>query len=138
MRDAVSRWALPCLIAVGMLAVGAQRTGYAAEQTVVVGIKDSLITPPNVTIEPGTRVMWAGERHVEREVYTITFPDGQRVLDAVSNASLFNLDRGKLVARIEAAGGKAALSFTKPGTYTYTVEPSSPTAIGVIVVQTRK
>lgn len=68
---------------------------------------------------------------------TVAFSDGQRIAQAttpVEGHNSFLLEGGQFVGRMEGSGGKVALRFTAPGTYTYTIGRREHHT-GTIVVQ---
>lgn len=82
--------------------------------------------PQRLEIQAGGSVLWVS--HLDPTnlvVVTLAFLDGARVAKATERVPGYNgftLEGKHFVGRMEGDGGKVALRFTTPGTYTYTLD----------------
>jgi plastocyanin len=93
--------------------------------------------PPQTDVAVGTAVVWVSHlAHTNLVVVTVTFTEGHRVAQATTALQDYNgfvLEGHALSGRMEGNGGKVALRFLTPGTYTYSIDQHHLT--GTIVVR---
>ena len=93
--------------------------------------------PPQTDMAAGAAVVWVSHlAHTNLVVVTVTFVEGHRVDRATTPLEGYNgfvLEGHVLKGRMEGNGGKVAMRFLTPGTYTYTLDHNHLT--GTIVVR---
>ena len=81
--------------------------------------------PQTLDVAVGTSVVWVSHvAHTKLIVAVVAFLDGQRVAQVTSPVAGYNSftrEGGHFVGRMEGNGGKVALQFVTPGTYTYSM-----------------
>jgi plastocyanin len=103
----------------------------------VINLYEAGPQPQRLDIRAGEAVLWISHLTSGKlMVVTLAFLDGARVAEAtapVEGYNTFLLEGEHFVGRMEGNGGKVALRFTTPGTYTYTLG-HEPHKTGTIVV----
>jgi hypothetical protein len=93
--------------------------------------------PPQTDVAAGAAVVWVSHlAHTNLVVVTVTFAEGHRVAQATTALQDYNgfvLEGHAFRGRMEGNGGKVALRFLTPGTYTYSIDQHHLT--GTIVVR---
>lgn len=82
--------------------------------------------PQQLAVVAGTAVIWVSHlAHTRQVVVPVTFTEGLRVAQATRAVQGYNgfiLERHDFIGRMQGDGGKVALRFVTPGTYTYTLD----------------
>jgi hypothetical protein len=122
----------------GLVLAATPLTAYAeSDQPRVINLYAAGPQPQRLEIRVGEAVLWISHLTASKlMVVTLAFLDGARVAEATTPVEGFNgfLIEGKhFVGRMEGNGGKVALRFTTPGTYTFTLG-HAPFRTGTIVV----
>ena len=93
--------------------------------------------PQQLDVAAGTAIVWVSHlAHTNLVVVTVSFHEGQQVAQATTAVQGYNgfvLEGHDFIGRMEGNGGKVALRFVTPGTYTYAIDQDHLS--GTIVVR---
>lgn len=96
-------------------------SGRYGTQVVGVDMKEFLYVPAELTVQPGTVVVWTNSDPVAHNVHVL------------SDAALNELD-ASIVSELVGPGGRVAIRFDRPGIYPYVCDPH-PFMTGTVVVR---
>jgi hypothetical protein len=109
----------------GLILVASPAASAAPALPRVINLYAAGPQPQRLDIRAGEAVLWVSHlAPTKLVVVTLAFLDGARVArvtQAVEGYNGFTLEGKHLVGRMEGNGGKVALRFTAPGTYTYSL-----------------
>jgi len=93
--------------------------------------------PQKLEVAAGTALVWVSHlAHTNLVVATVSFHEGQQVAQATTAVQGYNgfvLEGHDFIGRMQGDGGKVALRFVTPGTYTYALDHNHLT--GTIMVR---